>query len=213
MNTSDNITDEIPGNIEFGDYSEMRQSYKSIFISSKIISKEHNDSRIQCISVNSKGEIAVSIGEYINVYDSDGSYLYGYYIASPKPNVISLHDNYIEIYFDIYSSYFTIDRNGVVDSMRNINFSSGNKKLSDSLYTYSHASKWNVGDITYISSGDELIKRDCDGNESIIYKMSEIVKKSEINDLTIAVIVFGIFIMLSIFNIIWKFSIEKNETI
>lgn len=211
MNTSNDTVNEIPGSIEFSDYVEMSRNYKSIFGSSKIISKEHNDSRIQCISVNSKGEIAVSIGEYINVYDSDGNYLYGYYIASPKPNIISLHDNYIEIYFNIYSSYFTIDHNGAIDKMRNINISSSNKKLSDSLYSYSHAGKWNVSDITYISSGDELIKRDCDGNELIIYKMSEIAKKSEINDLTIAMVFFFIFIILFILNIIWKFSVEKKQ--
>ena len=174
--------------MNFTEYKEMDDEFKSIFDSSKFIKSEHNEGRIQCVSVNSKQEIAVSIGTYVNVYDFEGNYIYGYYISTTKPNVISLHNQNIEVYIDIYKCYFVINQESTVSPMYRIESSKNNSIISNELYDFAHSSEWRVGDITLVSTGDKLLKKDRIGNEVTIYSMSEAAKKVEKNDYVYAMI-------------------------
>ena len=142
------------------DVTEMNESDKAIYSSSKIVHRECTDSEIQCISVNEEHEVAVAVDSYINVYDSNGNYQYGYSIPTSKYKLISMHSDCIEVYIDIYHTYYTIDK-------------SGNAKVFRNLLRYANESEWDLGDTKYNATDYELSKTDGNGNIITIYKMSE----------------------------------------
>ncbi len=200
---------EMPGKMNFVEVKEMGENYKEIYSSCKLVHKECTSSEIQSISVNDNNEVAVSVGSYINVYDPDGKYLYGYYAATPKPKYISLHDDYIEVYVDIYRAYFTIDKNGKVDHLYHIKNSTSNQKAVRNLQVYKDEKEWNLDDAQYYATADELKKTDNSGTTVTIYKISENAIKSRNIDIFIAMVFFCLLIIVFTLNMIWKFS-EKQ---
>lgn len=204
---------EMPGKMDFVEVKEMSESDKEIYSSCKLVHKECTSSEIQCVSVNENNEVAVSVGSYINVYDPDGKYLYGYYAATPKPKYISLHDDYIEVYVDIYRVYFTIDKNGTVDHLYHIKNSTSNQKVVRNLLVYAkvyaNEMEWNLDDAQYYATDVELKKTDNSGTTITIYKMSENAIKSRNIDFCIAMVFFCLLVIVFTFNIIWKISEKK----
>ncbi len=189
------MNNEISGTVDFPHYSEMSDAEKKSLSSCKSIKSEYNDGRIQCVSLNEQGDIAVSTGRYINVYDDDGAYQYGYYVNLDRLNLISLHENYVEVCNYVFKCYFIIDRNGEVHNMKHITFDAENNRVYHTLYDQTHANHWDLNGYTYVSSGDKLVKVDEDGSETIIYQMSENSRSTEVSSSTIALVLLSIVIL------------------
>lgn len=166
-------TNEIPGAFGFTDFDEISESDRDFYLQSRIINRENKESEIDCISVNSNHEVAVAVKNYINVYNADGKYLYGYYIPTSKSKLISLHCENIEVYVDVFDVYFTIDRQGQVENLKYVSNSLNNRKIMGDLLVYANESQWTIDGLTFYSNCKELSKSDNLGNSVIIYKMSQ----------------------------------------
>ena len=202
-----NVANEIPGKMNFMDVTEMNNSDKVLYSSSKIIHRECTDSEIQCISVNEGHEVAVAVDSYINIYDSNGKYQFGYFIPTSKYKLISMHSNCIEVYIDIYNAYFTIDKNGNVDNLLYVSDRNRNTKVFRDLLTYANESEWILGETKYNASDIELSQTDGNGIKTTIYKMSETERAyTKANILPIFIIVFLIVCLLLL-----KFNWNSKE--
>lgn len=172
-----------------------------------IINEEHIEERIQDYSININGEIAVAAGRYINIYDENGNYQYGYAMGSSDSCAINLTQSKIEIYRLRQRDLIRMDKNTGIISISAIKKSSVNEKELSKVSANMRSSITRIDGAEYKlnSTLTEVKKIDQSGNEIIIYS-----SKGLKNNLDIFYSI-AIFIIVVVIVIVYIKSIKSKS--
>lgn len=152
-------------------------SYYSGF---SLADKEIKNCQVEDFSVNDNNEIAVATKKGINIYDQNGSFLYGYMINTMGSSYsIDFHNDTIEIYRGRPQDYICLNKNGsiimkgFIDEKNNANKIAVNKISQNKGQRYR---KYNGFDLELNSTMTELIKIDENGEQIEIYSAGTVYR-------------------------------------
>lgn len=152
----------------------------------KIENKEYHLSSIKCFDVSNKGLIAVGTDEgiekHINVYDSNGTFKYGYSFTDYGTYGIGFDDENILIYISRGDTAYLVDRKGnCLEKCDILNNLENNSYWNNVVFA---KTKESSGNKYYLSKSpsllglfspfySRLIKKELNGKESILLDVSD----------------------------------------
>lgn len=85
-----------------------------------IIHSEQIDERINDYAINENNEVAVATAKYINIYDENGIFLYGYSLSIYEAYAIDFHIDGIDIYRVRQQDLIRLDKEGHIVSVLSV---------------------------------------------------------------------------------------------
>lgn len=172
-------------------------SYYSGF---SLTGEETKNCQVEDFSVNDNNEIAVATKKGINIYDQNGSFLYGYIINTMGSSYsIDFHNDTIEIYRGRPQDYICLNKNGsiiikgFIDEKNNANKIAVNNISQSKGQRYR---KYNGFNLELNSTMTELIKIDENGEQIVIYSAGTVFRTIIVTVITLIIITAIVFIII-----------------
>ena len=199
---------------------EVSDETKERLISNKsinVINEEAGFESISCFDVSENGLVAVGvqngINNFVNIYDNNGSFLYGYSVGIDGTFGIEFDNDNLIIHLVRSDIAILIDENGnylEINSIKN-NYDNDSywnnvifakaKEINDSKYQLTNSS----GFLKFFApSYSQLIKTSSDGTQTILIDVS-----SEYSVYIIFFIVLGVVLLFSLIAIVFHYLKEK----
>ena len=140
-----------------------------------IIHSEQKDERINDYAINENNEIAVATAKYINIYDENGVFLYGYSLSISGAYAIDFYIDGIDIYRVRQQDLIRLDKEGHIVSVLSVESTPENDKIISDIHKNMRqtSKEYNGYQYKMNSSLTKLERIGSDGTKLIIYASSE----------------------------------------